>query len=343
MSSSLIRVYFGNEEVQRDKTDSALRNTLLLVLSVKEVLFNCNRLESLSCTKVEQSCKRVSCKVKFTAAMHSFGFISPTQLGTGYNAQKRLLFGRDSCCNGHRRYETSRKRYEVQCRRGSKGRERRFSDGRRPNRVSELIKREISPIIDDAYRRAFYRELQESALLVSVVDVRCSDDLRHARVEVSVLGDEEQKDNIMRWLKTARKELRVELAHRVYLKHTPQLMFDESQMAQAANTVNILNRLAAENERKQRESGDVGPEVQGLDAYEQELFGQELDLDASLDDAIIVDDMREEEEWEGEGDSDLIIEIEDAGEDEDGDEGDYRSADEAFTVKSNTSGGDSTA
>ncbi|PXF47809.1 Ribosome-binding factor A [Gracilariopsis chorda] len=269
--------------------------------------------------------------------MHSIGFTNPTKLPTSSNAQKRLLFGQELCSQVPRRYATSRKRYEIHCRRGSKGRERRFSDGRRPNRVSELIKREISPIIDDAYRRAFRGELQESPLLVSVVDVRCSDDLRHARVEVSVLGTDDQKENIMRWLKAARKELRVELAHRVYLKHTPELMFDESQMAQATNTVNILNRITAEKERKQSELGGVGQKGQRLDAYERDMFDQGLDLDASLDDAIIVDDMREEEE--DDGDSEFIIDIEDADEDEDEDEGKDSGAGGPFTMGRNVSGG----
>ncbi|KAI0566009.1 ribosome-binding factor A [Gracilaria domingensis] len=203
------------------------------------------------------------------------------------------------------------RRCDIYCRRGSKTRDRRFGDGRRPNRVSELVKREISAVIDDGYRRAFFSDKSQGPQLLSVVEVRCSDDLRHARVQVSVMGSKEQKENTMKWLRSARKEIRVELARRVYLKHTPELMFEESQIADAVNTMNILNKIAEENERK-RELASVsqGSETKGI--YESNPLDQDLELDASLDDAIIIDDMDDDD------DSGLIVEVEDADEDEAG-------------------------
>lgn len=187
-------------------------------------------------------------------------------------------------------------RVVVHCgRRGSSGRDnKRRGDGRRPNRVGELIRREVSPIITDAYARAFRGAESSSAVMVSVVDVRCSDDLRNANVSVSVLGSNDQKTEALKWLRAAKKEIRFELAKSVHLKYIPELSFTESEMAQAVQTVNILNKLAKEREekvlRQQQEPGSVGPES-GMSFTSQ----QGLDLDASAEDAIILDEFFDED------------------------------------------------
>lgn len=212
--------------------------------------------------------------------------------------------------------ERTQHRLVVHCgRRGSYSRDsRRRGDGRRPNRVGELIRREISPIIDDAYARAFHGEEKSSPVMVSVVDVQCSHDLRNARVSVSVLGSNDEKCVALQWLKGAKKELRFELAKCVHLKHIPELSFTESEMAQAVQTVNILNKLAKEREEKttrgkQEPSSVKTAPIVGI------TTDQSLDLDASAEDAIILEDENEFFEDADADDAPMIIDISEDDED----------------------------
>lgn len=90
-------------------------------------------------------------------------------------------------------------------------------------RVREAIKREIGHILD--------RKVADPRLgLVTVTRVDLSDDLRHAKVCVSFVGDAEQKSEGMRTLIRVRGLIRSELARALRLRTAPELRFmlDES-------------------------------------------------------------------------------------------------------------------
>lgn len=212
----------------------------------------------------------------------------------------------------HRKYAQSRptRRVVIICgRRGNSGRDnRRRGDGRRPNRVAELIRREMSPIIDDAFSRAFADDDDVSSVFVSIVDVKCSGDLRSARLSVSVLGTDEQKNKALQWLKGARKELRFELAQCVHLKHVPELSFTESEMVQALKTVNVLDKLVKEREEKRAHSSQTTGRMDGMSNEETPyIAGQDLDLDTSTDDGLILDNLDIDGVFDVDGDDDAHI------------------------------------
>lgn len=193
------------------------------------------------------------------------------------------------------------KRANFVCKRSNGTRRdfRRRGDGRRPNRVGELIRREISPIISDAYSRAFRSSEGATQVMISVVDVRCTDDLRNARVQVSVFGDNEARKAALSWLRTARKEIRFELAQCVHLKFIPDLSFEESEMLQAVNTINIINKL--ERQRTERSTTEAEYVVDSLkkedDALEDALRLDGLDsLDDDDDDDVFIVDIADEDE-----------------------------------------------
>ena len=60
---------------------------------------------------------------------------------------------------------------------------------------------------------------------VTVTGVKTSSDLRHARVYVSVLGDEEAREASLAGLRSAHGFLQGLLASELKLKHTPALTF----------------------------------------------------------------------------------------------------------------------
>jgi ribosome-binding factor A len=58
-----------------------------------------------------------------------------------------------------------------------------------------------------------------------VTAVKTSPDLRHARVYVSILGDERQREQTLQALRSAHGFLQGRLAAQLTLKHTPLLAF----------------------------------------------------------------------------------------------------------------------
>jgi ribosome-binding factor A len=95
---------------------------------------------------------------------------------------------------------------------------------RRSERISKLIRREISELLERGVNDPRLSEL------ISVTDVSLSSDLKYARVFVSILGDETNKKDMLAAFNTASGFLRKELALRLKLRCVPQLSFhyDES-------------------------------------------------------------------------------------------------------------------
>lgn len=60
---------------------------------------------------------------------------------------------------------------------------------------------------------------------VSIPRVDVSGDLSHARVHISVLGDEDRQTATMKGLQQARGYIRGELARALQVKHAPELEF----------------------------------------------------------------------------------------------------------------------
>ena len=90
--------------------------------------------------------------------------------------------------------------------------------------MNELIRAEISELIA--------RELKDPRVrgTISVTEVQTSPDLRHAKVYVSILGDEEQRKESFAALQRAASFFRRELSERLSLRRMPELeiRFDQS-------------------------------------------------------------------------------------------------------------------
>ncbi len=94
---------------------------------------------------------------------------------------------------------------------------------RRRERVGELIREELSDLIR--------REVKDPRLsgLISVTEVVTSPDLRHARVFVSIMGTEEEKQQVEKGLAAAKGFLRRGLGERLTLRYTPELIFQRDE------------------------------------------------------------------------------------------------------------------
>lgn len=71
------------------------------------------------------------------------------------------------------------------------------------------------------------REIKDPRInpMTSVVSVEVSPDLKTARVYISVLGDEESKEETRKGLKSAASFMRGQLARTLNLRNTPELTF----------------------------------------------------------------------------------------------------------------------
>jgi len=115
-------------------------------------------------------------------------------------------------------------------------------------RLRELFKQEISTILQ--------REMKDPRIgFVSVTDVELSQDLRHAKVFVSILGDEGAKAKTMAALTSAQGFIRTELGRRIRLRYIPQVhvKLDES-IERGVRVQHLLRRVT---EAKGEEASDV--------------------------------------------------------------------------------------
>jgi ribosome-binding factor A len=114
-----------------------------------------------------------------------------------------------------------------------------MATSRRISRVAELIKREVSQMLLQDIK-----DDRVGAGMVSVTDVDVSGDLQHAKIYVSIYGTDEARQQIMAGLKSATGYIRSELGHRVRLRRTPEVIFQEDRSIERGTKVlSLLNQL----------------------------------------------------------------------------------------------------
>lgn len=102
----------------------------------------------------------------------------------------------------------------------------------RMNRVQELLRRELSEIV---------QHLEDPRLrLVTVVDAEISRDLRCARIFVSALGGPDEQRAAMAALQQALGFIRREVARRIALRQVPQIAVVYDDTAERAARVGAL-------------------------------------------------------------------------------------------------------
>lgn len=112
--------------------------------------------------------------------------------------------------------------------------------------------------VDEAVRGvlgdAIAKELSDPRVgFVTVTAVKTSPDLRHARVYVSVLGDQQTRSESLAGLRSAHGFLQRLLATELILKHTPTLSFEYDDSVDRGMRISGL--LARELDASQLEPG----------------------------------------------------------------------------------------
>ena len=131
-----------------------------------------------------------------------------------------------------------------------------MATSRRVSRVAELIKREVSQLVQ--------RDIKDDRVgagMVSVTDVDVSGDLQHAKIFVSIYGSEQARAETMAGLKAATGYVRSELGQRVRLRRTPEVVFIEDRSLERGDRVlSLLNQL--NNDRPSEDSSEETVEAE---------------------------------------------------------------------------------
>lgn len=117
-----------------------------------------------------------------------------------------------------------------------------MATNRRVARVAELIKREVSQLLFSGIK-----DERVGLGMVSVTDVDVSGDLQHAKIFVSIYGDDATRAETMAGLKSATGYVRSELGHRVRLRRTPEIVFlEDRSIERGTRVLSLINRLSEE-------------------------------------------------------------------------------------------------
>jgi len=96
---------------------------------------------------------------------------------------------------------------------------------------------------------------------VTVTYVEVSDDLRHAKVHVSVMGDQTRQDLSLRGLQNAAGFLQSKIATRVELRYTPRLNFIlDKGVKHSIEVAKILKRVLPPDPPAPEPGADAGLE-----------------------------------------------------------------------------------
>ncbi len=116
---------------------------------------------------------------------------------------------------------------------------------RRSERTSKLIQREISALLE--------REVNDPRLskFVSVTEVTLSPDFTHAKVYVSTLGSEMNKEDLLAGFDKASGFLRKELAAHLRLRQMPELSFHyDDSIERGARLLELMSELSIQRDDK---------------------------------------------------------------------------------------------
>lgn len=121
---------------------------------------------------------------------------------------------------------------------------------KRSERVGELMLEEISTLL--------LREIKDPRIgFVTLTRVQVSDDLRYAKVFVSILGTlEQEQSQTLQGLQSAAKFMRRELGRRLRLKYVPELTFHlDKSIEYGVHIAKVLEEIKVqENHEHKKES-----------------------------------------------------------------------------------------
>ena len=113
---------------------------------------------------------------------------------------------------------------------------------KRSQRIQELLLEEISKLLQSG--------LKDPRIgFTTLTRVEVSDNLKHAKVFVSVMGTEQEKADTLEALISAKGFIRNSLGKNLYLRYLPELEFKKDENAEHVEKITrIINGLHSESD-----------------------------------------------------------------------------------------------
>lgn len=117
----------------------------------------------------------------------------------------------------------------------------------RVEKLQELMKQEISDII--------FHELKDPRIgFVTVTSVACTEDLREAKIYVSVMGDEKKARDTLNGLNSSLGFVRREIGKRIRLRFTPEISFAlDTSLNYSDHIQRLLNEIHEDQPQEKKE------------------------------------------------------------------------------------------
>lgn len=122
---------------------------------------------------------------------------------------------------------------------------------KRTERINEQLRQEISLLVRDEVR-------DPRVGMVTVTAVETSPEMDHAKVYVTVLGDEEERAEALQGLRSAAAFMRGQLGRRLHVRRVPELHFEIDRVIEEATRIESLLRQVLPEDREEEPSEDDG-------------------------------------------------------------------------------------
>lgn len=132
-------------------------------------------------------------------------------------------------------------------------------------RVNGEVKKELSILIG--------RDIKDPRIhpMTSVLDVEVAPDLKTAKIYISVMGDEEARNDTYQGLRSAASYMRSQLAKTLNLRNTPELTFImDNSIEYGANMSKLIDEINSKSRVQHEEETEIEAEDDTEDYTEED-------------------------------------------------------------------------
>tara|TARA_Y100001968_G_scaffold246019_1_gene230195 strand:+ start:192 stop:578 length:387 start_codon:yes stop_codon:yes gene_type:complete len=121
-----------------------------------------------------------------------------------------------------------------------------MANSRRVEKLAALLKREVSELLLNGVRDD---RIHQTMITITMVEV--SGDLQHAKIFVSLFGEEQKKAEVLVCLEEAKGFISRELARRLQMRRFPDLVFKiDHGMSKGSSVLDLLTSLEVKRKNK---------------------------------------------------------------------------------------------
>ena len=123
-----------------------------------------------------------------------------------------------------------------------------MANSRRVEKLSALLKKEISELLVNGIRDERIHQA-----MITITNVEVSGDLQHAKIFISLFGEDQKKADVLLCLEEAKGYIRGELAQRLQMRRSLEIVFKvDNGMIKGGSVLDLLSNL--ELQRKEKDS-----------------------------------------------------------------------------------------